>query len=260
MSLRIKDYQIYPTIFPDNTSQVWKLPERIFEQSSVTVTWEFTHEGEFMQLAQLKSLLDIRGVGVSLYLPYLPYGRQDKEICNEQTFALHTFAQMLNYLNFEDVLIDDPHSPLALELIGRSRDAFPTALVERIYEFTQSDIVCYPDKGALDKYQYIYNYPFVYGEKDREQETGKILDYQFNGDVHGKTVLIIDDICDGGATFVCLAKALFERGATAVNLFVTHGIFSKGLQPLTNAKIYNVFTQAGEAVAVDSFTVGYKTI
>jgi ribose-phosphate pyrophosphokinase len=46
--------------------------------------------------------------------------------------------------------------------------------------------------------------------------------------VNGKTVLIIDDICDGGKTFLELGKKLKELGAKSVLLHVTHGIFSKG--------------------------------
>lgn len=46
----------------------------------------------------------------------------------------------------------------------------------------------------------------------------------------GRTIaLIVDDICDGGGTFVGLAKELRAAGATRVYLYVTHGIFSKRL-------------------------------
>ena len=43
----------------------------------------------------------------------------------------------------------------------------------------------------------------------------------------------MDDICDGGATFVQLAKKLKEQGAESVSLFVTHMIACKGLQALS---------------------------
>ena len=47
--------------------------------------------------------------------------------------------------------------------------------------------------------------------------------------VKGKKCLIVDDICDGGGTFVGSAKLLIEAGADRVDLYVTHGIFSKGI-------------------------------
>jgi ribose-phosphate pyrophosphokinase len=45
--------------------------------------------------------------------------------------------------------------------------------------------------------------------------------------------VIIDDICDGGRTFVELAKAMKESRPTAkIYLIVTHGIFSAGFDTL----------------------------
>ena len=43
--------------------------------------------------------------------------------------------------------------------------------------------------------------------------------------------VIVDDLCDGGGTFIGIAKDLRERGARRVFLIVTHAIFSKGLEP-----------------------------
>jgi ribose-phosphate pyrophosphokinase len=45
-------------------------------------------------------------------------------------------------------------------------------------------------------------------------------------------LIILDDICDGGQTFVELAKHLKAQGAKAIYLYITHGIFSKGLSVL----------------------------
>ena len=45
-------------------------------------------------------------------------------------------------------------------------------------------------------------------------------------------VLIVDDISDGGASFKFLAQKLKAEGFQKVGLFVTHGIFSKGLKVL----------------------------
>jgi ribose-phosphate pyrophosphokinase len=74
----------------------------------------------------------------------------------------------------------------------------------------------------------------VYCNKKRDPETGKldgfsIYDYDPNPNSNGTELLIVDDICDGGGTFVGLAKKLREAGAKKVHLFVTHGIFSKGV-------------------------------
>jgi ribose-phosphate pyrophosphokinase len=247
----VNDIKITPTIFPDKTSQIWNLPEELLMYPDFHVRWEFEHEGEISHLSQLAQLLDKivddRGGLISLYIKYLPYGRQDKEVSNKTTFALHSFAKMINGMAFNYIEICDPHSKEALNLIDRSSACYPTQIVEKVTVETKSNIFCYPDKGAVEKYTKIYGAMFIYGEKVRDQASGRITSYQLVGNPIGKRVLIVDDICDGGATFVLLAKELLQAGATEVNLFVTHGIFSKGLKPLYESGIKRVFTQDGEA-------------
>jgi ribose-phosphate pyrophosphokinase len=51
-----------------------------------------------------------------------------------------------------------------------------------------------------------------------------------------KKLVIIDDICDGGATFLNIAKTIKEHyvgvDEPKIYLIVTHGIFSKGFNEL----------------------------
>jgi ribose-phosphate pyrophosphokinase len=98
----------------------------------------------------------------------------------------------------------------------------------------------------LTKYSKIYDdWPFIYGEKVRDQASGRITSYQVVGDAKGKRVLIIDDICDGGQTFMLLTRELLSAGASQVVLFVTHGIFSKGIRSLFDSGISQIFTKSG---------------
>ena len=46
------------------------------------------------------------------------------------------------------------------------------------------------------------------------------------GDVEGKTAVIVDDMISTGGTLAEAARALRERGATAVYACATHGIFA----------------------------------
>jgi ribose-phosphate pyrophosphokinase len=61
-----------------------------------------------------------------------------------------------------------------------------------------------------------------------------------------KSVLIVDDICDGGRTFIEAAKLLYIEGVNNVYLYVTHGLFTKGIQILYDAGIKRIFTYKGE--------------
>ena len=55
------------TIFPDKTSQVWKLPESTFDSKKQNVFWQFENESELFHLAQLQNLLEkIWGVQTTL--------------------------------------------------------------------------------------------------------------------------------------------------------------------------------------------------
>lgn len=242
------------TRFPDNTSQVWKIPVIQLRMSPTAhVRWDYSHEAEFLELAQLKDLLDQEWYQSTLEITYLPYGRQDKDVSNEATFGLLTFAKLINSLNFDKVTIHDPHSSVALDLINNSSAVYPRNQIQELIHSGCIDIACYPDKGARIKYSGVYadliGNAHVYGEKVRDQLTGNITKYELVGGerVRGKKVMIIDDICDGGMTFKILAKDLLEAGATEVNLFVTHGIFSKGVNTLKESGINHVFTKDGEA-------------
>lgn len=246
--IKLNGTPINITLFPDNTSQVWRLDKLTFPNCQwADIIWEFSSESEFMHLAQLKTLLDQHDIRSYLTIKYLPYGRQDKEVTNETTFALRTFARLLNSLHFNNVTILDPHSPVATAIIQNSIAYYPIAQLLKARDLTNSNLFCYPDKGAQAKYSLVYDFPSVYCNKVRDQLTGNILSNELTGNVEGKTVLIVDDICDGGMTFIKTAELLYAAGAKEVSLFVSHGIFSKGLKPILNANIKHVFTSDGEA-------------
>lgn len=244
------------TIFPDKTSQVWKLPESTFESRKQSIFWNFENESEIMHLAQLQHLLQrtVSGLETTLTIKCLPYARQDKLIANDATFALQTFIRIINSMDFHKIIVTDPHNFDACRFNCQFQAVYPQKLVEQIAQEMDNNghftIFCYPDKGALKKYSEVYKQsyrPHIYGEKVRDQLTGNILNYKVVGGCVNQNVLIVDDICDGGMTFKLLAKDLLAAGAKSVVLFVTHGIFSKGLQTLKDSGIQRVFTQDGEA-------------
>lgn len=236
------------TRFPDGTSQVWKLDESILiPRKAALVRWQFESEAEVMHLAQLAELLDALLVRKRLEIGYLPYARQDKDVANDATFALRVFAPILNAMHWELVTLYDPHSSVAEELIARSRTVYFDQEALSCMRDTGSDFLCFPDAGALAKYEPLFlNTPHVSAEKVRDQATGRVVTGTIRGDVSGARVLIVDDICDGGATFVGLAAKLRAAGAKDVLLFVSHGLFTRGVKALTDAEISRVFTPNGE--------------
>lgn len=233
---------VVPTMFPDKTSQVWKIPFEHVKSRFNVVRWDFEHEGEIMHLAQLRDLCTFP---LRLEIPYLPYARQDKDIFNHNTFALHTFAKILNSLKFEEVVCMDPHSDVALKVIPNLNPTYPVREIASAAHECAATAVCFPDIGARSKYQ---NIPFraLYGDKKRNPDTGEIESLSIRGIPKGETVLIVDDICDGGATFEKLARLLYSEYAKEVHLFVSHGLFTKGTKPLFDSGIVRIFTSKGE--------------
>ncbi len=250
----VDDQPINVTHFPDGTSQVWKLPETMLTPKRVIVRWDFESEGELIHLAQLKDLLDSNEVMATLHMPYLPYARQDKVVENDKTFALHTFAKLINTMHFDQVEAYDPHSEVARDVIRHFKPWLPIheiqAAFDELYTIgSEKPLVCYPDGGAVRKYGPMMALSFVYGVKERNQETGVIGDYRLEVGSHpieGRDILIVDDICDRGGTFTRLAKLLKDGGAKDIHLYVSHGLFTAGTQILRDAGINRIFTKRGE--------------
>ncbi len=244
--IKLNGHVITPTIFPDKTSQVWKIDHKFFLKYQNVITWEFEAEAEFMQVAQLKTLLDLNyDLDTILELPYLPYARQDKVIINESTFALYPFAHLLNSLGFSKVQVFDPHNTeLTKLLIDRVEIEMPN--VEPLLKKLKA-LPVYPDEGAANRYEDSHSiHKVLHCEKVREPLTGAITYLKVIGKVKKKSYLIVDDICDGGRTFIEVANKLYCMGAKEVHLYISHGIFSKGLTPLRNAGIKRIFTHKGE--------------
>lgn len=253
LMIKLNGYEIKPTIFPDHTSQVWKVPEQYFGKEENTITWEFEHEGELMHVAQLKYLLDFKWgwPEVVLEVPYLPYARQDKPVSNETTFALMPFFNFLNILGFSKIKVVDPHN---VELVQKCLKDVDIQRVDKLIAWHLQELNAlpvYPDTGASKRYHVdILNEEnktkAIIGEKDRDPLTGEIKGVKLTGTVESCTYLIVDDLADGGKTFIEVSKLLYTKGAKTVHLYVSHGLFSKGLEPLRAAGIQRIFTYKGE--------------
>jgi ribose-phosphate pyrophosphokinase len=161
-------------------------------------------------------------------------------------------ANLINSCKFSQVVIYDPHSDVTPALIDNvwviSQAVCLYDTVRRLDRKcdTKWDVFLAPDAGALKKIYDCtkkFNYPIevVCANKTREVSTGKIVGVEIpNVDkLKDKNVLVVDDICDGGASFIQLASAIQSSGCIPadLSLYVTHAIFSKGQSELR--KFYN---------------------
>lgn len=175
---------------------------------------------------------------LNLELPYLPYARQDRVCASGQAFSLEVFAGMIKSMNPNRIVTWDCHSNVGLALTG-AINVSPEAMIRTdaallaLLQQENSVLVC-PDKGAIqrctDISQKLGVKEMVFCEKQRDPSTGKIYRTDVLAeDLSGKCAVISDDICDGGYTFIKIAEQLRAKKAERIVLFVTHGIFSKGL-------------------------------
>ena len=175
---------------------------------------------------------------VHLSMCFTPYGRQDASFCPGQANAMKAWAGVVNSLNFTTVTTLDPHS-IAISHIDRCYAVDIVDVLRASKEMTEvfrdniALTLVSPDAGANKKSHKICQTfgidKLIRADKARDLQTGDILETVVYGDVCEDTCLIVDDLADGGATFVFLAEKLKEMGAKKIILFVTHGIFSKGL-------------------------------
>lgn len=119
------------------------------------------------------------------------------------------------------------------------------------------DTIIAPDHGAWKRAEQvgaIYHTPVMVAEKVRDTSDGRITSYAVDWDNYAlNKVLVVDDICDGGATFELLAKALPKD--TEKHLYVTHGLFSRGVAHLKHhydhiVTTNSVYRETGQGVQV----------
>lgn len=237
-------------LFSDGSvSYTIKAPD-VSEERIVYVTYlvstELSASSVIDQLAQCKDAVDNALGGFygvidhNLILQYLPYARHDRRFSEGNNFGLQNFLYMLDYIGFDNVTLYDPHSNVFKDNffqkteVRTQLDCFKSAQSNYYKLKTKWDYVIAPDKGAVEKAKTLADYlglPLVVCTKDRDPLTGKLSNPVVNGEVNGKC-LIVDDIFDGGYTFLQLGMELKRVGATQVDLYVTHLIGAKGLDIL----------------------------
>lgn len=170
---------------------------------------------------------------VQLQCPYLPYARQDRVMNPGEALSLSAMCNLINGFNFDSVEVWDAHSDVSLALLNRVRNYGPETFVQMISVAKSDTVLVAPDAGAIKKVSKIaqgFGFEMVRADKMRSVKDGSITGtVVYSEHIGEKSFLIVDDICDGGRTFIELARVLRPLTDGKIILYVTHGIFSKGL-------------------------------
>ena len=222
--------EINPTMFPDGTKLIKYNPTLV--DGAYRITWLYDNDAELFQIISLVQHLKSKArCRIWLKLPYVPNARMDRVKNKEEVFTLKYFAEVINWLGFEEVRISNPHSTVSEALFDRVYVDFECVYqdVKRILQTSLSkiDVIFFPDEGACKRYSDLLaplGLPVAFGIKKRDWKTGKILGIDIAGydELEGKNILMVDDICAYGGTFYYSACALKDKGANDISCYVTH--------------------------------------
>lgn len=233
-------------------TEVWEFPGgevgvklKVYDnRSRFTVSYTAPKTDNVLVLLNILDALKNQGVekhNIVLVMPYLPYARQDRACNQGESFALDVFLKVLSTGHFGELIVYDLHSQVSSSLIHKYMRGVTLTHVEQADLLSDQiegfNYIVAPDKGAEKKAKVVselLDIPLIQMYKARVD--GQVIysenKAQLSSSYKGNA-LVVDDICDGGATFLALAKALkYHNPDLELSLYVTHGIFSKGVDDL----------------------------
>lgn len=185
---------------------------------------------------------------ITVIMPFLYESRQHKRTSRESLDCALALQELVR-MGVDNIITFDAHDP-------RVQNAIPLhgfETVQPAYQFIKGLLrnvkdlqidadhmmVISPDEGGMSRAIYIAN---VLGldmgmfYKRRDYSTivnGKnpIVAHEFLGDdMHGKNVIVIDDMISSGESMLDVAKKMKDRGAERVFVCTTFGLFTDGFE------------------------------
>jgi len=224
-----------------------QIKDTITANDEITITTrirEFNNVGLILLAAD--ALRRMGAKKLHLFVPYFPASRQDRVMTAGEALSVKVYADVFNSVGFDSITILDPHSEVTSALLENVRIIDNHKFVAQCLEGMTDYALISPDGGALKKIyrlaQYLDNHTIIECSKHRDVKTGNLSGFAaYTDDLQGKTCVIVDDICDGGGTFLGLADELKHKNAGDIYLIVTHGIFSNGFDKL-NEKLKKIYS------------------
>lgn len=205
------------------------IPER-----DVHVNFNFDNgSDDIVELLLLYNALKHCHIGIDeLRIGYMPFGRQDRIAVKGESLSIEVMASLINSVKARRVIIIDPHSDVITALI-KNCDVINQCDIFKPYFIGKNGFyLISPDGGALKKIYQLAKQVDCLGviecSKTRDVKTGEISGViVHSGDLSGRDCYIVDDICDGGKTFIEIAKILKLKNCGKITLMVSHGLFTK---------------------------------
>ncbi len=225
----------------------------------VTVTMRVQSFNDFgLLLLAIDALRRFHVEKINVFIPYFPAARQDRVMVKGEPLSVKVYADLLNQLQINKVTVYDAHSEVTSAVLNNCEEISNHSFVEKVIETIGKDLVLIsPDGGALKKIykvsEHLGGLPVVECSKKRNVKNGKLEGFKvYEEDLEGKACLVVDDICDGGGTFIGLAESLKKKNAGDLYLAVSHGIFNKGFETLSKQFVRVFATDSFKTIENDA--------
>lgn len=194
----------------------------IRELESVPLAFELQYENDSDIFTLMAYALLHKKQPKTLHIVYFPYGRADRKV-SDKLPTIEAMIELINICKFDLVTVLDAHNSQPLERINNIVFQLPVEKWRQVIERHDIKNICFPDKGAQIRYGKFFPTNTITATKIRCLHTGRILSLDIDGAVpSGESILIIDDLCSKGGTFLLTAQKLKERGAGKIFLFTSH--------------------------------------
>ena len=206
---------------------------------TVTITHRINSFNDFgLLLLAIDALKRMDVKLINVFIPYFPAARQDRVMIAGEPLSVKVYADILNSLRVNKITVFDAHSEVTSALLENCEVIPNHEFIAQVLKKIGNDVkLISPDGGALKKIykvsEYLGGIDVVECSKSRDVKTGKLSGFKvYDDDLQGMDCLIVDDICDGGGTFIGLAEELKKKNAGKLYLAVSHGIFNKGFESM----------------------------
>lgn len=264
----VGEYEINYKIhhFPDGEKQIELIGDFLkYSGSTVNVITRLSSVDDVFILSQACDIFHRYDIQVNLKITYLMSQRNDRimkyGVARNQNIILGYIKPYIDNGTIVYVSIVEPHNPESIEkVIGEFRPILTSFSLYRLYSYNSiyDDIILFPDSGAFYRYKDVVMsfdkslfHKVLTCEKVRDNETNtlnvNIIPNSETIFTNNSRFVIIDDLCDGGRTFIELANKLREDygGEIKLQLIVTHAVNKEGLKRVSEC--YD------EVITTDSF-------
>lgn len=177
----------------------------------------------------MASWIRARNFDCVFFVPSMPFARHDHRRSRRDGYPIDVLTKMLREV---PIVTADPHSDVIGNVFPFIAQAGVFSVLRDSAPWTDDNpVFVIPDAGAAKK-AHTWLRPeddFVQCLKTRDRNTGKLSGFTFNpADLPEDTTrpfVIVDDICDGGGTFIGIAEALRQYVTGEMHLAVSHGLF-----------------------------------